>query len=140
VRKLSSPLFVDTGYVIALINTNDQYHQQAVELSQLYENIPLVTTDAILLEVGNALSRSYRHQALSIIEYFQTSPEITVVSLTADLFASAIRLYATYSDKTWGLVDCVSFAVMQARQISVALAFDRHFIQAGFTLAGYLET
>ncbi|MBC6418992.1 MAG: type II toxin-antitoxin system VapC family toxin [Prochloron sp. SP5CPC1] len=133
---MSSPLFVDTGYIIALINKNDQYHEQAVELSGLYENFPLVTTEAILLEVGNALSRRHRRQALSIIDYFQTSPEVTVVPLTADLFASAIGLYATHSDKTWGLVDCVSFVVMEERQISVALAFDSHFIQAGFTLAG----
>ena len=44
------PLFVDTGYVIALINEDDQHHARAVVLSQRYEGHPLVTTDAVLLE------------------------------------------------------------------------------------------
>jgi uncharacterized protein len=47
----------------------------------------------------------------------------------------ALNLYAKYQDKTWGLVDCISFVVMEEQKISVALAFDRYFIQAGFTLA-----
>jgi len=44
-------------------------------------------------------------------------------------------MYETHQDKTWGLVDCLSFVVMRQHRISVALTFDRHFIQAGFTLA-----
>ena len=30
---MSKPLFVDTGYIIALINENDHHHRQALELS-----------------------------------------------------------------------------------------------------------
>ncbi|MGK7875666.1 MAG: type II toxin-antitoxin system VapC family toxin [Xenococcaceae cyanobacterium] len=132
---MSSPVFVDTGYVTALINQHDQYHHQALKLSKQYEGIPLVTTDAILLEIGNSLSRFARREAATIIHYFQSAAEATVIPLTPDLFASAIGLYETHQDKTWGLVDCLSFIVMQERQISTALAFDRHFIQAGFRLA-----
>lgn len=58
-----------------------------------------------------------------------------MISLTSELMTKALNLYTRYKDKTWGLVDCVSFIVMQDRNISVALAFDRHFTQAGFTLA-----
>jgi uncharacterized protein len=54
---MSNPLFVDTGYVIALVNSQDQYHQQAMQLSEKYEGYGVITTDAILLEIGNALSR-----------------------------------------------------------------------------------
>jgi predicted nucleic acid-binding protein len=132
---MSNPLFVDTGYIIALINQNDQYHQQAVQLSQQYEGYRIITTDAILLEIGNALSRIARQEATTIIHYFQNASEATVVSLTPALLASAIQIYETHQDKTWGLVDCLSFVVMKQHQISVALTFDRHFIQAGFTLA-----
>ncbi|MFM6264927.1 MAG: PIN domain-containing protein, partial [Dolichospermum sp.] len=35
-------------------------------------------------------------------------------------------------DKEWGLVDCISFIVMQDRGISDALTTDIHFQQAGF--------
>ena len=132
---MSDTLFIDTGYVIALINQNDQYHQRATELAEKYEGVSVVTTEAILLEIGNALSRIARAEAIAILHHFQTAPEVTLVSLTPELMTAAMNLYAKYQDKTWGLVDCVSFIVMQERKISVALAFDHHFIQAGFTLA-----
>jgi predicted nucleic acid-binding protein len=33
----------------------------------------------------------------------------------------------------WSLTDCISFVVMQDRQITGALTADHHFEQAGFT-------
>jgi uncharacterized protein len=138
-RKMSSPLFIDTGYVIALINSNDRYHKLARIWSEIYNRHPVVTTDAVLLEIGNALSRVARSEAAEIINYFQNSPEVIVIPLTPKLFTSAMHLYAKYQDKTWGLVDCLSFVVMTEMQLSTALSFDRHFIQAGFALAPYEE-
>jgi hypothetical protein len=132
---MPEPLFVDTGYIIALINENDHYHRQALTLSEKYDGHRLVTTDAVLLEVGNALSRLARRQASLIIHHFQTADEVTLIPLNPTLFNTALHWYDKHQDKTWGLVDCVSFAVMAEMQLSQVLAFDRHFIQAGFQLA-----
>ena len=44
--------FVDTAFVVALVNQHDQYHAKALELSQKYENKPTIITDAVLLEMG----------------------------------------------------------------------------------------
>ncbi|MEZ4571694.1 MAG: hypothetical protein R2849_15445 [Thermomicrobiales bacterium] len=41
-------------------------------------------------------------------------------------------LFARNTDKSWTLVDCISFVVMQERGITEALTADRHFVQAGF--------
>lgn len=128
-------LFVDTGYVIALVNENDQHHLQALTWAERYEGYPLVTTDAVLLEVGNALSRIARQQASQIIHYFLNADEVALIHLNPSLFTHALRLYDLHQDKTWGFVDCVSFAVMREKQLSIALAFDKHFVQAGFRLA-----
>lgn len=128
------PLFVDTGYIIALINENDYYHSQALALSLKYDGYPLVTTDAVLLEVGNALSRIARQQASLVIHHFQTADEATLDHLNRTLFSTAMNWYDKHQDKTWGLVDCASFAVMAEMQLTLALAFDRHFVQAGFNL------
>ena len=48
------------------------------------------------------------------------------------LFAAGLDLYRNRPDKAWSLTDCISFVVMRERSITEALAYDRHFEQAGF--------
>lgn len=129
------PLFVDTGYVIALINENDNHHRRALSLAERCSGYPLVTTDAVLLEAGNALSRIARRQCSQLIHAFQDADEMTLVHMNPVLFKQAVNLFDRYQDKTWGLVDCLSFVVMREMQISTALTFDHHFAQAGFRCA-----
>ena len=124
--------FIDTSFLIALVNEKDKDHARAVELSLLYENLSLLTTDCILLEIGNSLARNFRREAVETINNFLFSEEIEVVSLNRNLFDRAFELYQTRKDKTRGLVDCVSFTVMREREVVDALTNDRHFQQAGF--------
>ncbi len=125
-------IFVDTLFIVALINKRDQYHQIALNLAEQYENYPLITTDAIFLESGNKLSANYRNETVELIERFLASDEVDVIHLTPELFDESLRLYKKHQDKSWGLVDCFSFVVMKQHKLSQALTFDRHFIQAGF--------
>lgn len=128
-------IFIDTGYVIALINDNDANHAQARHLAERYEGFPLVTTDAVLLEIGNTLSRMARAEASEIIRHFQRADDVELIHLNPILFNQALAMFERYHDKTWGLVDCLSFVVMTEMRLSRALAFDQHFVQAGFILA-----
>ena len=57
-------IFVDTSFIIALVNIRDQYHQQVISIASEYENQFLVITDAVILEVSNALSRRYKLEAI----------------------------------------------------------------------------
>jgi predicted nucleic acid-binding protein len=123
---------VDTSFVVALINEKDQHHTRASELADLLDGYPLLTTDAVLIEIGNALARNFRAQAGEIIEDFFSSDEVEVVHLHAALFESAFRLYQTHGDKTWGMADCISFVVMRERGLVDALTNDKDFAQAGF--------
>ncbi len=84
--RVKNKIFVDTLFVVALINQRDQYHQQASELADSLEIHPLITTDAVLLEIGNALARNYKDEAVEIIEHFLTSNEVEIVRLTPELF------------------------------------------------------
>lgn len=129
---MSEYIFIDTGFVIALINKRDRYHKQARTLADQYDRQPLLITDAILLEIGNALARGFKVEASEIIANFMISDEVKVVRLSPQLFDEAFALYRKYQDKEWSLVDCVSFIVMQKENITQALTFDRHFVQAGF--------
>jgi predicted nucleic acid-binding protein len=124
--------FVDTSFVIALVNKRDQYHLRALELSSQFERRPLITTDAALLEIGNALVKNFRAASVQVISEFLASREIQIVNLYPDLFHKGFALYRSHLDKTWGLIDCVSFIVMRESGILNSLTTDRHFEQAGF--------
>jgi predicted nucleic acid-binding protein len=125
-------VFVDTSFVVALVNEKDQHHRLALELSRQFTGHRLVTTDAILLEIGNALSRKFKRECIETIEDFLTSDDVQVIHLHPTLFRKAFELYKSRSDKVWGLIDCVSFIVMKELGITDALSADRHFEQAGF--------
>jgi len=105
-------LFIDTLFVVALINPWDQYHKSASKLAEKYEGYPLLTTDCVLLEIGNALARKFKTQAVDVIDDFIGSDEVEIIRLNSALFDKAYRLYRKYEDKEWGLIDCISFVAM----------------------------
>ncbi len=129
---MSKNVFIDTSFVIALINKNDLYHDKAIELSIKYEDYPLITTDVVLLEIGNAMAKKFKQEAIKIIETFQDSDAVRIVEFNFTLFEKAFEMYKKYNDKTWGIVDCLSFIVMQENNVVNALTSDKHFKQAGF--------
>jgi len=124
--------FVDTLFVVGYTNERDQYHEKALEQAAIYNRKPVLVTDAVLLEIGNTLSGRFRQQAIQTIEDFFESDEVKIVRLDETLFDKAFQLYKTHADKSWGLVDCISFVVMREHNIMDALTCDKHFTQAGF--------
>lgn len=128
-------LFIDTVFIESLINRKDQYHNQAVELFSRVRNAKEVwVTEAILIEVGNALSTVNRLSAFEFIEQCYKISNINVVPLTTELLKGALQLYHSRSDKTWGLCDCISFIVMWDNHLTTAVTANRHFSQAGFII------
>jgi uncharacterized protein len=81
-------VFLDTSFVIALSSITDQNHVLAVKLANQIETnrTRLVTTQAILLEIGNALSKQrYRAAAIQLLESLETDPSVEIVLLTNSL-------------------------------------------------------
>ena len=56
---MKAEVFLDTAYAIALSAPNDYFHNRAVHLAELLEaaEVRLVTTQAVMLEIGNTLSK-----------------------------------------------------------------------------------
>jgi hypothetical protein len=65
-------------------------------------------------------------------EVFPDAAYAIALASSKDLYHQALRLYRERPDKDWGLTDCISLIVMQAREIAEALTGDVHFQQAGF--------
>ena len=127
--------FVDTGYVIALVSPRDRFHAVAKQLAEQIKvgDVRLVTSQAVILEIGAALSRlHFRAAAVRLIETLQTDPSIDVIPLSDALLQRAFALFRDRSDKEWSLTDCVSFEIMRERDIADALTPDAHFEQATF--------
>ncbi len=127
--------FVDASGWIALVNANDTLHHQSVRLfeQRLNEGRGFVTSSVVLLEVGNWLSPvPLRRLASGLVERIEHSTRIQVVELTPELYRKGWQLYRERLDKDWGVIDCISFTIMQERNIVEALTGDRHFQQAGF--------
>jgi len=127
-----SGIFLDTGYLIALVNKKDNLHDIAIEASNKFHG-PFFTTQLILIELANSLCLPPQRQlAIDIIEKTKEDPLTTILSLSSDRFEKALSLYKKRSDKSWGMVDCFSFIVMDEFGIKQGLTFDEHFRQAGY--------
>lgn len=130
-----SKVFLDTAYAIALSSPKDEHNEQALRLAEEIETeqISLVTTRAVVFEIGNALSRQrYRAAAIELLESLEFDPNVEIVPATEELCSRAFELYRARPDKEWGLTDCLSFVVMWEQEIASALTTDKHFVQAGF--------
>lgn len=126
-------VFADTSYYIALMGDRDQYHTQAVALAQTFDGA-IVTTDFVLIEVGNWLSQDADRPAfVKLLEAISADPQTTVLPATRELFDAGRDLFARRMDKDWSLTDCISFAVMREKGLGDALTADHHFEQAGFS-------
>lgn len=128
-------VFLDASYAVALSSIKDQYHQRAMILSEKLETeeAHLLTTRAVILEIGNALSKQrYRSAVVELLTSLEEDPTVEIVPLSEELFERAFLFYQSRQDKEWGLTDCISFVVMQERGMTEALTTDDHFLQAGF--------
>jgi uncharacterized protein len=127
--------FVDTGYWIAVVNPRDGLRAKAAALADSLVGWRLVTTDLVLVELLNAVSRLgqiTRQAGVDMVRHILSSPDIEVALVSGSRFDRALALYEARSDKAWSLTDCASIDLMRERRISDALAHDRHFAQAGF--------
>jgi len=128
-------VFLDSSFAIALSATTDENHARAKVLSERLkaEGTVLVTPQAVLLEIGNALAKQrYRNASVRLLQSLTHDPRVQIVPLSKQLYDQGFQLYRERQDKEWGLTDCISFQVMRERGLSQALTADAHFQQAGY--------
>jgi len=130
--------FLDTSFLQALHNRADQLHQRALEWNRRAVRArQVVSTEAVMVEFGNALGAIDRSKAAEAIERFLNASSanggvVRIIPVDTDLLRRGLKLYSSRGDKDWGLTDCISFVVMREMGVTDALTADRHFVQAGF--------
>jgi predicted nucleic acid-binding protein len=127
-----TPVFADASYYVALFSPRDQYHADALRVSDDFRRA-IVTTEFVLIEVANALSSlQSRIHAAALWASLITDPSVSIVLAEPALVSAGLDLFARRLDKEWSLTDCTSFVVMKERGLAECLTADHHFEQAGF--------
>jgi predicted nucleic acid-binding protein len=125
-------VFADTWFFLAILNPADPHYPRAMVASRM-DRRHRVTTDWVLLEIGDALCKSgNRDTFVRFYDWIQQHPGTTVIPASRQLLEDGIQLYRYRRDKDWPLTDCISFVVMEDEGVQEALTGDRHFEQAGF--------
>lgn len=130
-------VFLDTGYLLALELSNDQYHALATQHWQnAIQSLPvLVTTSYVFNEVVTYYSsRGLHDKAVAIGSMLLHSASVRLIHVDESLLYEGWTYFQQHKDKTYSLTDCISFVIMARRGIASAYALDRHFVQAGFRI------
>ena len=132
-------VFVDTGAWIALALTRDPLHGRARETwdrllgmgARFHTSVPVV------LETFTFLDRdTSRAVALAWKQSLQTVRRLKVSPCTAKDLERAWPYFDRADLHKLSATDALSFVLMTERRIRTAFAFDSHFAEAGFRMAG----
>lgn len=126
-------IFVDTSFWVALRNRRDQHHDHARALLDAHQPGPLVTTNHVRGETWTFLRRRAGHRAaVAFLDALERSPRVSVILVSSDVEADALRWLRRHDEREYSFVDATSFATMRSVRIHEALAFDGDFAAAGF--------
>lgn len=128
-------IFIDTGAFLARYIERDQYHDAATDHWQTLHNDrrQCFTSNFVLDETITLLARrsSYEFAAERARNLFE-STSLSILRPNASDELAALGLFRKFADQNVSFTDCVSFVLMNKRNITCAFSFDRHFTIAGF--------
>jgi hypothetical protein len=99
---MANEFFLDASYAVALSSVGDRHHALALALGERLTRTGarLITTRAVVLEIGNALARlRYREAAIRLLEAIESDPQVEVVAISEELYRRGFDLYRSRPDK-----------------------------------------
>lgn len=124
--------FVDTSFWFALQDRADQRHLEALAIARGGIG-KAVTSTPVLGEIWTLLrSRRGHRAAVDFLDGVERLHGMEVVTVGERLEREAWTWLRRHDERTYSFVDATSFALMRARRIREALAFDGDFAAAGF--------
>jgi predicted nucleic acid-binding protein len=132
-----SLIFIDTAYLVALVNPRDQLRGRALEVRQQIVSERLLVTESVLVETLNYFAefrRDVKSSAYLVVEKFLLNPEVEVVEQTTSVFHDGMEFYRTRLDQGYSLTDCISMKICRMHKINRILTNDDHFKTEGFEI------
>jgi len=131
-------VFADTSALFALLVRDDYMYVRAKKNFEHFveNNTLLLTSSYVLLETLTLLQRRVGLEAVWDFNR-KIVPLLDILWVDEGWHTRAMqRLYAEGS-RSVSLTDCLSFEIMEAREITTAFAFDAHFTESGFEIAAF---
>lgn len=132
-------IFLDTGFVLALVSKRDENHQRVKDVLDAYRGRSLwdevLTTNHVVTETITAVrfkaepnnpDRSHEI-AVGVGRGFYHGDFGRIYQVTPEEERDAFEYFCKYRDKEYSCVDCVSFAIMEKLVIREALSVDEDF-------------
>lgn len=132
-------VFFDTSAYVALADTRDQFHADAVWLAErvIADRLPRVTTNYVLAEAHTLIRRKCGHvvavQFGEGIRRDVVAGNLNIVYADAALDDAAWGIFKKYAGQGFSFVDCASFAWLRQHPECEVFAFDDGFLWMGFT-------
>ncbi len=129
---MNQPVFVDASAWIAVTNKQDDDHRAAAEAYSrlLFDGARLIITNWTAYEALTLIKTRVGHEAAKKL-WDTMNKKASVIKVNDEIEAAGLKLFFGYKDKTWGVTDCTSIALMQLLGYNRAFAFDEHFVDAG---------
>jgi predicted nucleic acid-binding protein len=134
---MTGPVFVDTSAFYALMDSSDQYHEQAKKgwNGMLMEEVPINTSNYVTVETGALLQSRLGFEAADLW-YRDILGVVDILWIDERVHQTAYELWLSLGRRNLSLVDCASFVIMRGRKIETIFGYDRHFDEQGFTPVG----
>ncbi|HSF16994.1 MAG TPA: PIN domain-containing protein [Vicinamibacteria bacterium] len=126
-------VFVDTSGILALINPEDEHHNDARYVFDVLRTrgAPLVTTSLVLVELYALLGR---RMGIGAVRAFRAdmAPLMEIVWVDEPPHGAGLDLLLERKKRKLSLVDSVSFLTMRRRGIEEVFAYNPDFDEEGF--------
>lgn len=136
---MTTPVFVDTSAVYAVLDGDDEHHEAAAEAwAQLLEGIGEseiegVTHSSVLVEVTALVQRRLGMNAVRDL-HDALMPALALRFVDEGLHRRAVTALLAANRRDVSLVDWTSFELMRELGATHALAFDDDFVVQGFEI------
>ncbi len=121
------PVLLDTGFVYAVLNRNEQYHVVSTEIARETRDTMLLPTP-VIVEVAYLLLRDIG--PIAVAEFLEglASTDLVLIEPEDSDYQRAAAVLRQYNDAHIDLVDSLIVAIAERLNIRLILTLDqRHF-------------
>jgi predicted nucleic acid-binding protein len=122
-------IFLDTGFLFALVSRRDAHHPRVVEVFRTFKDLRrvdhLLTTNHVIAETITLTRKIGHEDAARLGDQLYGERLARIHWASPDEERAAFDYFKRHQDQTYSAVDCLSFVVMEKLGIHEALASTR---------------